>query len=375
MNDEIASRLAGRSGMSRNQGVDFLRGLGLWMLFVDHLKPNVWSHFTLAHLGISDFAEIFVFLSGFVSASMYGRALESGGINATIRKLGSRFAKIYIAHVVSMLAGLAILGALASRGLRLDDASLYLWMGDPVQYLARTFLLLYSPWLFSVLPLYLALSPVALAAAIALRRWPWWTLTSSFVVWCVAQSGTFDFYLMRDTWHFQPFAWQFLLILGTASQMHWAKVKRLAESRVLQALAIVVVLVSFMLRAERFFKLTPGFEHLLVYDNSKMHLAPLRLVHFLSLMILVIAIPCDWKKWLSTRAGRLAIAGGRDSLFIYSVTLVLAVILNLVLKGMDGGPPSQLVCCVVGLIIICGIADRRNKLPTRLHLQAEQPRE
>lgn len=168
--------------MSRNQGVDFLRGLGLWMLFLDHLKPNVWSHFTLAHIGISDFAEIFVFLSGFVSASMYDRTLRSGGINAAVRKLGSRFAKISLAHIVSMVAGLGILGALATRGLRVDEAALYLWMGEPVRYLARTLLLLYSPGLFSLLPLYLALSPVALAAAVALRRWPggFWRVHSRY---------------------------------------------------------------------------------------------------------------------------------------------------------------------------------------------------
>jgi len=361
--------------MSRNQAVDFIRGLGLGMMFMDHLEPNVWSHFTIAHFGMSDFAEIFVFLSGFVSASMYERALQAGGITAAVGKLRTRLAKIYIAHIASMVAGLAILGAFASCGLRLDNSAFYVWMGEPLRYLARTLLLLYSPGLFSLLPLYLVLSPVALAAAVALRRWPAWVLGSSFALWYIAQSGRFDFHLMRETWLFQPFAWQFLLVLGTASQMHWSDVKRLAESRVLQGFAIVIVLVSFLLRAERFLKLAPGYEHLLIYDNNKLHLAPLRLVHFLSLMILVIAIPWGWQKWLETQAGRLVIAGGRDSLFIYSVTLVLAVTLNLVLKGLDGGPLLQLACCAVGLFIICGIADRRNKLPARLDLQTEQSRE
>jgi hypothetical protein len=65
---------------------------------------------------------------------------------------------------------------------------------------------------------------------------------------------------------------------------------------------------------------------------------------------------------------RLAIVGGRDSLFIYSVTLVLAVTLNLLLKQLDGGPLLQLACCALGLSIICGVAERRSKLPARLDL-------
>jgi hypothetical protein len=361
--------------MSRNQTVDFFRGLGLWMLFVDHLKPNVWSHLTLAQFGFSDFAEIFVFLSGYVSASMYERAVQSGGLAAAVDKLGSRFTKLYKAHIVSMVAGLVILGAFASRGLRLDDSALYIWMGEPVRYLARALLLLYSPGLFGLLPLYLVLSPVALVAFVALRRWPAWVLASSFALWCIAQSGRFDFQVMHETWFFQPFAWQFLLVLGTASKMYGADVERIAESRTLQRVAIVIVLTSFLLRTARLFRLIPDYAHLLIDNAGKTHLTPFRLVHFLSLLVLIIAIPYDWQKWLETRAARLAIAGGRDSLFIYSVTLVLAVTLNLLIKGLDGGPLLQLACCALGLGIICGIADRRHKLPARLDLQPEQSRE
>ena len=344
------------------------------MLFVNHLEPNVWSQLTTAQFGFSDFAEIFVFLSGYVNASMYERAFQSGGITAAVGKLRTRVTKLYIAHIASMVAGLAILGAFASRGLRLDGSALYVWMGEPVRYLARALLLLYSPGLFALLPLYLVLSPVALVAFVALRRWPAWVLASSFALWCIAQSRMVQ--VMQEAWYFQPFAWQFLLVIGTASKMYWADVKRGAESRTLQRLAIVVVLTSFFLKTAMLigpvrwwlFRLTPLSAHLLVYNAGKIHLAPFRLVHFLSLLILIIAIPCNWQKWLESRAACLAIAGGRDSLFIYSVTLVLAVTLNVLLKGLDGGPLLQFACCALGLCVICGIAYRRDKLPARFDL-------
>jgi hypothetical protein len=372
MKNETTLRLPVRNGMSRNQAVDFFRGLGLWLLFVNHLSPNVWAHFTPAQFGYSDFAEIFVFLSGYVSASMYERAFQSGGITAAVAKFRTRFAKLYVAHIVSLVTSLAILGVFASRGLRLDDPALYVWMANPVQYLWKTLLLLYSPGLFALLPLYLVLSPVALFAVVALRRWPTLVLATSFALWWIAQSGRFDFPVMQETWFFQPFAWQFLLVIGAASQMYWSKLERIAESRTVQGFAIVIVVTAFLLGTARLIHLTPAYAHLVIYNVGKRHLALIRLAHFLSLLILIIAIPYDWQKWRETRGVRLAIVGGRHSLLIYSVTLVMAVTFNLILKGLNGGPLLQLACTALGLCVICAIADQRDNPRLKRALQSEQ---
>lgn len=382
MKDEKTSGLAVRSDRSRNQAVDFFRGLGLWILFVDHLQPNVWSHFTLAQFGFSDFAEIFLFLSGFVNAGMYERAFQSGGIAAAVRKLGAREARIYSAHIATMVAGFAILAAFASRGLRLNDPALYVWMAQPVRYLLRTLLLLYSPTDFALLPLYLVLSPVALIAVVALRRWPAWFLAGSFALWCVSQSRVLDLQEMREAWYYQPFAWQFLLVLGMASKIYWADVKRRLKSRTALWLAIVTVLSSFLLKTatliapvqQWLFRLIPFSARLLARNSGKPHLAPFRLVHFLSLVILIVAIPWDWQKWRESRIARLAIAAGRHSLFIYSVSVVLAIASNLFLKRLDGGPLIQFAFCAFGLCVISGIAYVRDRLAARFDSEPEQSR-
>src|SRR5262249_15669861 len=144
-----------------------------------------------------------------------------GGIAAALRKFRTRVTRIYIAHIASMVAGLVILGVFLSQGLRLDDSSLYAWPANPSQYFPRTLLLTYSPGLFSLLPLYLILSPLALLAVPALRRWPAWVLASSFALWCTAQAGVFDFFIKRDRSVFLPFAWQFLMIIGIAAKLYW----------------------------------------------------------------------------------------------------------------------------------------------------------
>jgi hypothetical protein len=372
-------------GSLRNDAVDFFRGLGLWMVFVDHLHPNFWSHFTLAQLGFCDFAEIFVFLSGYINAGMYERALHSGGIVLALKKLRTRVARLYVAHVATMAASFAILAALAARGLRLNDPIFHVWMENPARYVGRTLLLLYCPDVYSLFPLYILLAPFTLAAIVALRRRPVWTLAVSCALWCAAQSRSADLHIMttREGWFFRPLAWQFLFVIGAASKMYWPRVRRVAQSRTVRRLAIGVVAAACLLKTavligpaqEWLLQRGPFLARMLAHDAGKARLAPFRIVHFLGLLILILAIPDDRRKWLQSRVGRLAIGAGRDSLFIYSVTLVLTVALNLCLMRWDGGPLVQLACTALGLGAICGIAHARSKVPAKVvDLQPEEVR-
>jgi hypothetical protein len=356
---------------SRNLAVDFFRGLGLWFLFVDHLEPNFWSHFTPAQLGFSDFAEIFIFLSGYINAGMYRRALEAGGVAAALRKLRTRIARLYGAHIGSMAASFVLLAAFASRGLRLNEPVLYLWMGAPAKYATRTLALLYGPHWYSLLPLYIVLAPFTLLAVIALRRHPRWTLAVSFAIWCIAQSRALDLPVMtrQEAWYFRPLAWQFLFVIGASAEMYGERVRQAADSRILQGGAATIVLVSFLLKTATLigfvqrwvYGLAPLFVRLLAANAGKARLAPFRLVHFLSLVLLVIVIPWNRKRLLESPFARLAIAAGRDSLFLYCVTLILTAGGNLLLQYYAGGLLLQFACSVSGLAVISGIAYARQK--------------
>src|SRR5580700_8198171 len=83
----------------RELRLDLFRGLALWLIFIDHVSPDVLSWFTIRSYGFSDAAEIFIFISGYTAAFVYGRAmLESGFVIATARIL-RRVWQIYLAHV------------------------------------------------------------------------------------------------------------------------------------------------------------------------------------------------------------------------------------------------------------------------------------
>src|SRR5882762_8269351 len=83
----------------RELRIDLFRGLALWLIFIDHLSPDLLTWFTIRNYGFSDAAEIFIFISGYTAAFVYGRAmLESGFMVATARIL-RRVWQIYVAHV------------------------------------------------------------------------------------------------------------------------------------------------------------------------------------------------------------------------------------------------------------------------------------
>src|SRR5438270_8807349 len=82
----------------RELRLDLFRGLALWLIFIDHLPPNILTWFTIRNYGFSDATEIFIFISGYTAAFVYGRAMiESGVVVATARIL-RRACQIYVAH-------------------------------------------------------------------------------------------------------------------------------------------------------------------------------------------------------------------------------------------------------------------------------------
>ena len=79
----------------RELRLDLFRGLALWLIFIDHLPANVLTWFTLRNYGFSDATEIFIFISGYTAAFVYGRAMA-----------GSRLRRRQRAHPQARLADL-----------------------------------------------------------------------------------------------------------------------------------------------------------------------------------------------------------------------------------------------------------------------------
>src|ERR1044072_5660083 len=59
----------------RELRLDLFRGLALWLIFIDHLPQNLLTWLTIRNYGFSDATEIFIFISGYTAAFVYGRAM------------------------------------------------------------------------------------------------------------------------------------------------------------------------------------------------------------------------------------------------------------------------------------------------------------
>ena len=83
----------------RELRLDLFRGLALWLIFIDHLPPSLLTWFTIRNYGFSDATEIFIFISGYTAAFVYGRALLESGFVVAAARILRRAWQIYVAHV------------------------------------------------------------------------------------------------------------------------------------------------------------------------------------------------------------------------------------------------------------------------------------
>ena len=63
----------------RDLRLDLFRGVALWLIFLDHIPENIVNWFTIRNYGFSDATEIFIFISGYTAAFVYGRAMRERG--------------------------------------------------------------------------------------------------------------------------------------------------------------------------------------------------------------------------------------------------------------------------------------------------------
>ena len=83
----------------RDLRLDFFRGIGQWMVFLDHIPFDVVNWLTFRNYGFSDAAELFVFISGYTAGFVYGPAMREGRIFAATARLLKRVWQLYVAHV------------------------------------------------------------------------------------------------------------------------------------------------------------------------------------------------------------------------------------------------------------------------------------
>ena len=349
----------------RELRLDLFRGLALWLIFIDHLPPNLLTWFTIRNYGFSDATEIFIFISGYTAAFVYGRAmLESGFVVSTARIL-RRAWQIYVAHVFLFTIFLAEISYVATsfeNPLYSEEMGIMDFLKQPDVTIVQALLLRFRPVNMDVLPLYIVLM-LSLPLILWSMKWkPDVTLGLSVLLYAV--TWHFDLYLSsypNGFWAFNPLAWQLLFVFGA-----WCALGGARRMSTILASPVTLWVCFAYLAAAFFVTLTwyvPQFGHLMprrveqwIYPIDKTNLDVLRFAHFLALAAITVHfLPSDWPG-LKSPWFRPLILCGQHSLEIFCLGVFLAFAGHFILAEIGGGAALHALISVSGVFIMCAVA-------------------
>jgi hypothetical protein len=369
------SMLADQSGeekqaSGRDLRLDFFRGLALVSIFIDHIDwDSLPAQFTLRSLGLSDAAEVFIFISGYTAGMVYGRAMAQRGPLRTTMRIYHRVWQLYVAHVFLFMQFMATVAYLVddlNNAIYAEEFRAADFLKEPGVAVIKALTLQFQPEFMDILPLYIVLLAVLPFVLVGFQLWPAGVLAASFGLWGAVQlnkSMALAAYPGPDqVWFFNPFGWQALFFLG--AWCGWRGIKGgipWLTKRWLFWLAAAGALAGFLLRCSwtlhRFYDPFPAlFSRALWPLLNKTNLSLLLFANVLVLALLAARLISPQAKFLAGRVARPFVMCGQHSLHVFCLSILLATIGRLVIDEFLGGTLLQCVVLAVGIAIMIGIA-------------------
>jgi hypothetical protein len=362
--------------VERDLRLDLFRGIGLCMIFLDHIPHDVVAWLTLRNYGFSDAAEFFVFISGYLAGYIYGPIVGSGNFLAATKRLVMRAWQMYVAHILLFLVFTAQIARTARRfdnPMYKDELNVANFLQHPDVLIGQALTLRYKPVNLDVLPLYISLVLASPLILWCLMRRPNLTLAASVVLYIAAR--WFDLNLASyppgTTWYFNPFAWQLMFVFAAWCGVGGAaKLEFIIRSRLALALALAWIAFAFVIVMSWHIPLLeaslPKWMIKAIYPIDKTDLDMLRFTHFLALAVVVVRyLPRNWaalnSKWL-----RPLILCGQHSLPIFCLSVFLSFGAHWILMQYTRGVWEQLAVSAGGILIMMAVAwalDRAAKVP------------
>jgi hypothetical protein len=359
----------------RDLRLDLMRGIGQWMVFLDHIPYDIVSWLTLRNYGFSDAAEFFVFISGYTAGFVYGPAIASGQILAATKRLMKRAWHLYVAHIFLFLFFVAQIARAARRfdnPMYGNEYNIFLFLEHPDVMIGQTLMLKFKPVDLDVLPLYIVLVLALPAILWGLIKIPRWTLLGSAVLYVLARY--FDWNLPSfpgGNWYFNPFAWQLLFVFGTWCGLNRAvEIAALIRSRAVLILALVWIAFAFLIvmtwHIPALGAMIPQWMIHVIYPIDKSDLDMFRLIHFLALAVVFVRyIPRDWPALRSNLLRPLVLVG-QHSLPMFCLGVFLSFAAHWFLVQIEGDIAAQILVSVAGMAAMVGVAwvlDKFKALP------------
>ena len=325
----------------RDLRVDFLRGLALLVIFIDHAAAGWLNPYTFNRLSFMDAAEVFFFLSGYVSGIVYSRVFFSSGFGVCYRKALRRCLQLYAAQTGLLLVCLGLYGASNLHSIDFKEG----------------LMLKKEPLYLDILPAYIIfVGCIPIALRILEFRPILLGLLSAVLYFATQMNHLKPFELFAVKGHFNPFAWQAVFFAGLiAGYGKWRGLwKRWRPSRGLLLAAIGGLVAIALVRAVQ-----SGLIHWQFFGipvnhiplTGKRDVAPLRLVN-LGLWILVCSAVDPASQFFKSFLGRIPVVCGQSSLAVYWMGTVLTHLWRADFSYTSGNRVLKLLWILAGCMVL-----------------------
>jgi len=280
----------------RDARLDLFRGFSNWAIFLDHIPHQILSSLTTRNYGFSDAADLFVFISGYTAALVFGRVMIERGYAAAASRLAKRAFVLYAAHVVVVVIYIGIIASVSREFHDPDDLNQFniaVFISKPLWQFSQMLALRYKPVNLDVLPLYILLLGAFAPALWLMVRKPNWTLAGSLLLYVAARHFAWNLPASPSgLWYFNPFAWQLLFFLGAWIALGGSRaIQSIVRTRAAFWLAIAYIILAFVvtmaIRVPDLGGIVPHWILQPFDPNDKTNLAPYRVVHFMALAVVV----------------------------------------------------------------------------------------
>ncbi|WP_158925473.1 OpgC family protein [Acidisphaera sp. S103] len=331
-----------RRSAVRDLRVDFFRGLALWWIYTDHIPGNVLGDYSLQKFAVCDATEVFVLLAGYGAGLAYGSGLRKNGFVSTAADILRRAWTLYVAHIflfVLFTAQVTYSATALNRLNYLSESRLDVLGDDPYRSILQAVLLRFQPSLLNILPLYVVLL-VFFAVTVWLLRWPRVLFGLSFAIYMVVRFTGLNLNAWTgEGWFFDPYAWQFLFIIGVLLACAPLRPPRhrwpfdVLATGVVVLGTVVTVVIEPRPHVLDWVSGSAVLRYLVIEDKTGLY--PFRLISVLALTWLCVRLIRFDQPWLRTRWAGPFVLIGQNSLPVFCSGIVFGFLARLGLEYDD----------------------------------------
>ena len=368
--------------MRQANEVDFWRGLALVSIFINHIPGFAFESWTHRNVGLSDSAELFVFLAGWGMRRLVDGAGEAHGLGRVVLRLGARAVTLYAVQILITMLAIALIAFAATafgNPLLLEWNNAAAVFQDPAATHIGLVLLTHQLGYFDILPLYVVLMLGAPVLAIVQHGAPRLVLpiAATLYVATLCFGLNLPTWPVEGTWYFSPFAWQIVFVLGfvlggpsplgdLVRRHPWIRRGAGAAIVVLGAWLALNDIAPDPIRVP---------QPRLVFMFDKTFETPARLVHFLALAGLFAGAFGPIRRALPPLGHFLSMLG-RNSLNVFCVGSLLSLTAQILRFALGHGTYTDAAILLGGIAILgftAWLSELRERLRGAARVQAPSP--